>query len=166
MKMNMNMRTIKFRGKKSQGDWVYGFFTYCERSPWIGEQMGDGQLRFTPVDETTIGQSTNLADEGNLTVFEGDIVRCCSKESLYFTEDGLYWAYVIRWDTRISGWNAFPIHHPEMTGEEFDEAVQQLGGTITWPNHSVIENMNHYRIIGNVTDNKDYIKDYKEYRES
>ena len=65
------MRTIKFRGRTSKGEWVYGYFSKNPNDDaFIFAERGDFL-----VEENTVGQFTGLLDCNGKEIYEGDIVR-------------------------------------------------------------------------------------------
>lgn len=81
------MRKIKFRGKRLDGIWEYGFY--------FEEQMQNGTKCYIQDENVTVkpfevipesvGQSTELFDENDKEIYEGDIV-----EWVFFSQKIVY----------------------------------------------------------------------------
>lgn len=72
------MRTIKFRAKNLDGEWVYGFYVEEERQTLNGFErkyfiVNDDGYHY--VNPETVGQFMGLRDKNDLEMYHGDIVQ-------------------------------------------------------------------------------------------
>ena len=65
------MREIKFRGKNTDGDWVFGYFVNSKRITAI---IDNDDVEYE-VDPQTVGQFTGFKDVDNTDIYKGDIVQ-------------------------------------------------------------------------------------------
>lgn len=72
------MREIKFRGRKPNGEWVYGYYVGKDTIIPFGEVNFDlGFIDTSPCYEVipdTIGQFTGLHDKNGKEIYEGDVL--------------------------------------------------------------------------------------------
>jgi uncharacterized phage protein (TIGR01671 family) len=154
------MIEIKFRGKRTDnGKWIYGY--YVCRGGQKHQIVSDDSLFPFQVSPKTVGQFTGLKDINGNDIYEGDYLRqkthpCSQNKDSEIDYDPLFDRYETKWDSRKNGWNAFPIS--ALSAEDFDTAIQQLGGLITWPCEDVLCNSQHYKIIGNTSDNPELLQ--------
>ena len=94
------MREILFRGKAinrdkgyhrtnyKNGDWVYGLITrlYDERFENLPAEMTNMGVSGIEVDYKTIGQFTGFTDKNGKKIFEGDIIKSCEYDDIYFVK--------------------------------------------------------------------------------
>lgn len=73
------MRQIKFRGRKSNGEWLYGDLVHnvgvgASSALIFPEEAHDSWDRYIVLTDT-IGQFTGLHDKNGKEIYEGDIVK-------------------------------------------------------------------------------------------
>lgn len=107
----LTMREIKFRGRKSNGEWIYGDLVHnvgvgASTALIFPEEAHDSWDRYIVLTDT-IGQFTGLHDKNGKEVYEGDIVS--------FTADkqSKNWVRPIKWIGAgfIFG-DIFPLNYP------------------------------------------------------
>lgn len=140
-------REFLFRGKKSNGKWVYGSLVVSENiKPAIYYEEGKGlvkRLDWCYVNPDTIGQYTGLKDKKGVKIFEGDIVHL-----------------------KGDGYDSFKIGKDYYRVVTFHEGsfCLSIEDGVHYPVHTPIyeysdsHNIVNWDVIGNVTDNPELIK--------
>lgn len=79
------MKEILFRAKNKEKEWVYGYYTSCQRGSAIlapckdnpdSDPMWAEILVSHEVDSNTVGEYIGMTDIHGQKIFTGDIVRC------------------------------------------------------------------------------------------
>ena len=128
------MRTIKFRAKNLDGEWVYGFYVEEERQTLNGFEkkyfiVNDG---YDYVKPDTVGQFTGLYDKDGKEIYEGDIILEKLKRS---RKDGDLHEIV--------------FEDCQWFGKNKDGAATSL---------SLLNDFHVIKIIGNIHDNPEILK--------
>ena len=127
-------REILFRGKRKNGQWVYGSLVVSEGiDPAIYYEVRNKliiQFDWCYVNPETIGQYTGLKDKNGIKIFEGDIIE----------SNG--YKHLVKYNENLAGFCAVNVKHPE----------DLCGINQQWINEC------SKVVIGNVTDNPEMVK--------
>ena len=66
-----DMRDLKFRGRRFDGTWVYGYYVQRGQEAFIFDEHGNEHL----VKRETVGQYTGLKDKNGVEIYEDDILQ-------------------------------------------------------------------------------------------
>ena len=137
------MRPIKFRAKDFGGVWYYGSLGYSNIHTKIYFQTGKGSVKrmdWVYINQDTIGQFTGLKDKNGKEIYEGDIVGWKDDNLLYAVifRKGMFYASVDVEDCNEEIYGGFPLC-----------TLASQGGK-------------GIEIVGNIYDNPELIKKYKE----
>ncbi len=136
------MREIKFRGRTSKGEWIYGDLQqWSNGDVYIGTQNDtwtddgfphtDDYLSITEVNENTVGQFTGLHDKNGKEIYEGDVVKCNDENYVVKFKYEMFYASV----------------------EECNKGI--YGG---FPLYFILDRYEECEVIGNIYDNEELLK--------
>lgn len=136
------MRTIKFRGKTTNGEWVYGHYT---QGAFFHPATEDETVRHLihadmlyDVDENTVGQFTGLVDMNGREIFENDVIGV----------NGIP-AGIVSWH-----YNGYYFIDDNLGEDLVSNRYRPLGEMIEY---SKINKIN-FEVIGNIHDNPELLK--------
>ena len=116
------MRTIRFRGRDSNGEWHYGDLEhspvgkFCRIHEYWDNGIYKGQV---DVDPETVGQFTGLCDLHGKEVYEGDIVRFRVSDNRY-KRNPRYITKTIRYDNRLARFEADGIFWINLSSDRIE----------------------------------------------
>lgn len=119
------MRTIKFRARRTNGEWVVGitYFKNKERIFMFLPEPGfnNGGYWVEDIEPDTIGQFTGLYSCDGKGIYEGDILKWKADNRLYAVifKWGMFYASVEVCNKDIYG--GFPLH--TLAGDEKDVEI-------------------------------------------
>jgi len=96
-------RELKFRARaKSNGEWVYGYYSVIGDTSFISFMNDNHQWQGIEVNPETVGQYMELHDKQGKEIYEGDIVH------RIWDDGGTKNLFAIKWDDNKCGWNISP----------------------------------------------------------
>lgn len=148
------MREIKFRGRKPNGEWVYGDLVATELTDGIPTKREILPYDKTTIDEAeyvvqdTIGQFTGLRDKNGKEIYEGDILRGF-KYPFYDAEADAYNYYaIVDWDADEA---QFYAYHDLARGAQVRGASCGVGVDM--------KDLRDMEVIGNIHDNPELLNE-------
>ncbi len=150
------MREIKFRGKRNDIGWKYGYLT-CIENKTIGSWEQKPAIRpfdelfiTYGVDPETVGEYTGLKDKKGVEVYEGDILFASLNNGKYEVKFGLYACEHNDTDDRIPSDMGFYI-------ERFNDKYHNR----TDSQEGMGESSKYLEIIGNIYENPELLNEEK-----
>lgn len=136
---------IKFRGRRPNGEWVYGALIPAEYSWWQVSSIANKNRRFE-VEDLTVGRYTGYTDFFGSEIYEGDIVEtidppkerrviCFGEYADVSEEERYHCGFYVRF---------FDSGRQTIYRKEFG----------FW-----IKNYRECRVIGNIHDNPEFMKE-------
>lgn len=135
-------REIKFRGR-AEGDWFFGDLTHV-----LHRQKQMMCVAQTLVEQDTVGQFTGLYDKNGKEIYEGDILT--GDEYPFMCDGKMNYVAVIEWFDYDACWYASLQPHAGSNAE---------GISISCPALFDEDAAKTYRVIGNIHDNPELIKE-------
>ena len=127
----MNERYLVHGKRKDNGEWVVGYYTVDAAGQEIIDVMNDMGLfeSWHPIDPSTLGAYTGIADKNGERIFDGDIV------------EGIFSGEVVRGVIQYGSDAKYYIYREGLYGIELNNASDWL------------------QVIGNIYDNPDLLED-------
>lgn len=145
------MREIKFRGRKSNGEWIYGDLVTTETTDGHPSKKDispfDTVLEDTEeVEENTIGQFTGLHDKNGKEIYEGDILRGFEYPFYDAEADAYNYYAVVDWDADEAQFYAY---------KDLARGAQVRG--ISCGVCVDMEDLREMEVLGNIHDNPELL---------
>ena len=146
-------RKILFRGKRLDGDWVYGFLTCMNYIDVFNPKVcydGQEEIRYYTVehhqvDTNTVGQFTGLCDKNGNKIFEGDILETAGPDGADY-QDVVHFGH---------------FNDDDNHGNEYIGFYVKSGNYTTSLLEMPLGEHNYCYIIGNIYDNPELLEDIK-----
>lgn len=148
----MSARPIKFRGKDSaSGEWCHGAYIPPEYTKWQTPTIFDGCHR-KEIDLDTLGQYTGCKDKYGTEIYEGDILEDLSKNTVTYKR--------LRMIVRFGEFNALEVG---LLNLGFYVEIPEDKDTSIWSKSLMYWlDGDGMRVIGNVFDNPELLREDKE----